>query len=191
MILFFDTETTGFPHKHKPVDHPDQPHVVQLAAALTEDDGRVVSSFNFIIDPGVERGVRIPSAAAAIHGIDEEKCWRLGQDPFHVACQMERLWLAADLIVGHNVDFDLDIIGTFFARHFNIEVPKLKSFCTMKASTDICRLPSPKGGYKWPKLGECIRHFFNEDLIGAHDAMVDVTACKRVYFHLMTLQAAA
>lgn len=39
MILFFDTETTGFPHKSKPVDHPDQPHVVQLAAELTEDDG--------------------------------------------------------------------------------------------------------------------------------------------------------
>lgn len=42
---------------------------------------------------------------------------------------------------------------------------------------------------KPPKLEECIRHFFNEDLDGAHDAMIDVAACRRVYFHLKTLEA--
>jgi len=42
---------------------------------------------------------------------------------------------------------------------------------------------------KPPKLEECIRHFFNEELDGAHDAMVDVRACRRVYFHLQTMGA--
>ena len=42
---------------------------------------------------------------------------------------------------------------------------------------------------KPPKLEECIKHFFNETLEGAHDAMVDLAACSRVYFHLKAMEA--
>jgi DNA polymerase-3 subunit epsilon len=38
---------------------------------------------------------------------------------------------------------------------------------------------------KPPKLSECIQFFFNEELVGAHDALVDVRACVRVFRHLM------
>lgn len=194
MILFFDTETTGFPHKSKPVDHPDQPHIVQLAAALTEDDGRVVSSFNFIIDPGVEHGVRIPSAAAAIHGIDEERCWRHGVHPIDALSMFDVMYTRADKMVGHNVDFDIEMMLTAFNRHKAewgwFDRPVLDRFCTMRQSTDICCIPSPRGGNKWPKLGEAYQHFFGEELTGAHDAMVDLMACKRVYFHLKSIGAA-
>ena len=64
-------------------------------------------------------------------------------------------------------------------------------FCTMKSTTDICRIPSPRGGYKWPKLGEAYKHFFGEELQGAHDAMNDVRAAMRIYFHLKNGGAAA
>ena len=43
---------------------------------------------------------------------------------------------------------------------------------------------------KPPKLEECIRHFFNEELGGAHDAMIDLDACRRVYIHLASVGAA-
>lgn len=195
MILFFDTETTGFAHKSKPIDHPDQPHVVQLAAALTEDDGKVVSGFNFIIDPGVCNGVRIPSAVAAIHGIDEEKAWRFGRHPIDVLTMFDALYPHADTIVGHNVDFDIEMMLISFGRHkadwqWNAG-PIADKFCTMRESTDICKLPSPRGGYKWPKLGEAYLHFFGRELVGAHDAMVDLDACKQIYFALKSGAPAA
>jgi DNA polymerase-3 subunit epsilon len=41
---------------------------------------------------------------------------------------------------------------------------------------------------KQAKLSECITHFFNEDLTGAHDALVDVRACARVFFHLKNME---
>lgn len=44
---------------------------------------------------------------------------------------------------------------------------------------------------KPPKLEECIRHFFDEALEGAHDALVDVRACARVHRHLISLETAA
>lgn len=35
--------------------------------------------------------------------------------------------------------------------------------CPMKLSTDICKIPSPKGfGFKWPKVEEAHKHFFGE-----------------------------
>jgi len=34
--------------------------------------------------------------------------------------------------------------------------------CPMKLSTDICKLPSPRGGYKWPKVEEAHKHFFGD-----------------------------
>lgn len=195
MILFFDTETTGFPHKHKPHDHPDQPHVIQLAAILAEENGDVRSAFSFLIDPGVDRGVRIPSGAQAVHGIDEEMLWRLGHSPVAVLDAFDELYSRADLLVGHNVDFDVEMMDIAHARQpqsvrdcwLKFKAPR---FCTMKETTDICRIPSTRaattgrGGYKWPKLGEAYKHFFGEELQGAHDAMNDVRASMRIYFHL-------
>lgn len=202
MILFFDTETTGFPHKSKPLDHPDQPHVIQLAAILADESGNVVSSFSFLIDPGVENGVRIPSGAQEVHGIDEERLWRFGIPPVAALDTFDEMLSRADLIVGHNIDFDVEMME--IAQHKHAEVVReswlritLPRFCTMKESTDICRLPSTraattgKGGNKWPKLGEAYKHFFGEDLTGAHDAMNDVRACMRIYFHLKSGAAPA
>jgi DNA polymerase-3 subunit epsilon len=67
----------------------------------------------------------------------------------------------------------------------------------MEAATPVLNLPPTErmiaAGFdkpKPPKLEECIRHFFNEDLEGAHDAMADVIACRRVYFHLAALKSA-
>jgi DNA polymerase-3 subunit epsilon len=68
----------------------------------------------------------------------------------------------------------------------------------MEAAAPIVNLPPTErmlaAGFnkpKAPKLEECIHHFFGETLAGAHDALVDVRACARVYFHLQTLKAQA
>jgi len=61
----------------------------------------------------------------------------------------------------------------------------------MTAAAPIVNIPpTPKmlaAGFnkpKSPKLEECIKHFFGEELPGAHDAMIDVIACRRIYFHM-------
>jgi DNA polymerase III subunit epsilon len=69
-------------------------------------------------------------------------------------------------------------------------------FCTMEASAPIVNLPPTErmvaAGFnkpKPPKLEECIKHFFKEDLKGAHDAMIDVSACRRIYFELKRISS--
>lgn len=197
MILFFDTETTGFFQDQLPIDHPDQPYIVQLAAQLCEDDGTPVAGFSFVVDPGVGE-VSIPARAAEVHGITDEVAVRLGVSLEFALSAFTHLYQRADLVCAHNIKFDRGVIEAAISRHYRRVMPLRKPlFCTMEAATPIINFPPTErmkaAGFdkpKPPKLEECIKHFFGEELDGAHDAMADVTACRRVYLHLKTLEAA-
>jgi DNA polymerase-3 subunit epsilon len=197
VILFFDTETTGFFQDRLPVDHPDQPYIVQLAAELCDDSGEPVAGFSFIIDPGIGEGIDIPAQASNVHGITNEKAVAMGVSAEFALSAFTHLYQRADTVCAHNIKFDRGVTEVAIARHYGRVMPLRKPlFCTMEAETPIMNLPPTErmraAGFnkpKPPKLEECIRHFFNEDLDGAHDAMIDVAACRRVYFHLKTLEA--
>ena len=50
--FFYDTETTGLPLFREPSEHPGQPHLVQLAAALVDLDTReTVASLDVVVRP--------------------------------------------------------------------------------------------------------------------------------------------
>ena len=53
----------------------------------------------------------------------------------------------------------------------------------MRAATNFCRIPGPRG-YKWPTLQELHQKLFNEPFAAAHQALRDVRACSRCYFEL-------
>lgn len=196
MILFFDTETTGFFQDKLPVDHPDQPYIVQLAAQLCDDSGAAIAGFSFIVDPGIGE-ISIPERASAVHGITNEKAVAFGVSSEFALSAFTHLYQRADLICAHNMKFDRGVIEAAISRHYAKVMPLRKPlFCTMEAATLVLNLPPTErmiaAGFdkpKPPKLEECIRYFFNEGLEGAHDAMTDVIACRRVYFHLAALKA--
>lgn len=194
MILFFDTETTGFLQEKLPVDDPTQPYIVQLAAELCEDDGEPVAGFSLIVDPGVT----IPEHVSKIHGITSDRAAALGVSLEFALSAFTHLYQRSNLVVAHNIKFDRGVIEAAISRHYKKVMPLRKPlFCTMEASSPIINLPPTErmlaAGFnkpKPPKLEEAIRFFFDESIDGAHDAMVDVIACRRVYFHLKTLENA-
>lgn len=204
MILFFDTETTGLPDYRMPHDHECQPHLVQLACLLTDDDGVERSAVNLVVNPGAP----IPAAASAVHGITDLIVDRCGVFETTAIAMWHRLAERADMLVAHNIKFDMWLIETAWSRmHIGARrsgrpfaaVHGIRPrFCTMETAAPIVNLPPTErmiaAGFdkpKAPKLGECIRHFFGESLDGAHDALVDVRACARLYFHLQRLEQAA
>lgn len=184
MILAFDTETTGMLRWHDPNDHPLQPRIVQLGAALYHPDGTEISAVSLIINTGRA----IDPSAAAIHGIDEELMLKAGISPLLALRLFEAMAVRATLAIAHNVNFDSRMLSIEFMLQ---EMPetifgRLPTFCTMQATTSICRIPHTNGrGFKWPKLQEAYKHFFGENFVGAHDALSDVRACAKVYFELM------
>lgn len=198
MILFFDTETTGLFSDRIPIDHQDQPYIVQLAAQLCRDDGRPVAGFSFIVDPGIGK-VSIPPRASDVHGITDEIAVQYGVSSEYALSAFTHLYQRADVVCAHNIKFDRGVMEVAIARHYGTVKRLTKPlYCTMEASTPIINLPPTDrmkaAGFlkpKPPKLAECIKHFFGEELEDAHDAMVDLAACRRVYLHLKSLEAAA
>jgi DNA polymerase-3 subunit epsilon len=186
MILFFDTETTGFPDFNKRARDPAQPHIVQLAAMLTDETGNPLELHNVIVKPD---GWTIPKEASDVHGITDEVA-QIGIAERLAASLLLAMVHKAALIVAHNITFD-KFIARIAMRRFELMTDAedlwwkgLPTFCTMRTMTPLCKLPGTYSDYKWPKLQEAHKHAFGIEFDGAHDAMADVDACARIYFWL-------
>lgn len=185
MYLFFDTETTGFPSANIDARDPKQGRICQLAALLTDKDGRSMAEFSTLIRPD---GWAIGSGAQAVHGLTDGLCDRYGI-PSDVAFSMFRLLAArAEMVIAHNLDFDIKMIAVEARAHNYVDEYHWteNNFCTMKSTTDICRIPKAKGnGFKWPSLDEALQFFCGRPVgKDAHDAMIDTRACKDIFFAL-------
>jgi DNA polymerase III epsilon subunit-like protein len=178
MVLFFDTETNGLPKDGV------YPRIVQLAAIL-DDDGEDIEVISEVIRPD---GWIIPVEASNIHGITTQYALENGVDLRSVLEKFLSMAEKADTIVCHNVQFDVPVIIQELERlNIKANLDDKDIFCTMLASTDICKIKFPNSyrpGYKWPKLAEAYRHFFKKDFDNAHDALADVNACREVYHAL-------
>jgi DNA polymerase-3 subunit epsilon len=200
MLIAFDTETTGLPLFNERSHDPRQPHIVELALLLFDDAGTETKHTRVIVKPD---GWEIPADMTAIHGISHEQAMDEGI-PEAGAADLFLAWQArATLRVAHNEGFDRRILRIAMTRagieRDVIEATEARaSYCTCNNAKPIVNLaPTVKmmakgmNGPKPPSLIECVRHFFGEELPGAHGAMVDARACARLYFHLQSMKAQA
>lgn len=207
--IFYDTETQGLPDFKAPSEAEHQPHIVQLAAALVDLYGRqITESMDVIVRPD---GWVISAEVSAIHGITHEMAMDVGIPEKDAVEQFLALMRDTDANamcppfrqrIAHNEQFDARIIRIALMRYFGEELANefraAPASCTMRAATQIVKAPPTekmravgRHHFKNPNLGECVRHFFDRELKGAHNAMVDVQACIDVYFAIQDHQAAA
>ena len=91
-------------------------------------------------------------------------------------------------IIGHNVNFDRNILGAEFLRKGQDDpFPSLKIIDTCTEETaNICQIKGgPRGRYKLPTLTELYFFLFNDKFQEAHNATADVEATARVFFELI------
>jgi DNA polymerase-3 subunit epsilon len=181
MILFLDTETTGV--------NPKLDRLVQLAWIAATDTGDEVSRSSMIVRPD---GFVIPQGAARVHGITTEMAIRSGIPLKQAIEQLTTAGKGVALLVAHNLTYDLGILkGEFHRAGLAYPFASTAGICTMKASTNFCRLPKAGGnsGFKYPKLDELYRHLFGYDFLNAHNAEADTDACMKCFFKLAEVGA--
>ena len=183
MELFFDTETTGVPQNYKaPFSDVDNwPRLVQIGWIVFRDGVKVYEK-EYIVKPD---GFEIPEQASNIHGITTEYAIANGHDIKNIMSEFAFIASTCDRVVGHNVSFDINIVGAEYWRLHN-KSPFLDQeiVCTMQSSTQYCQLPGAYG-YKWPKLHELYKILFNEEMGAAHTALQDISNTAKCYFELV------
>ena len=186
MFIIFDTETTGLPQNYDaPVSDTDNwPRMVQIAWEIHNTKGELLSAADYIIKPD---GYTIPFSAEKVHGISTERALAEGHDLKYVLTRFAEALEKSSYIIGHNIDFDLKIVGAEYHRTgMESKIMQLRSICTKESTTEFCAIPGGKGGkYKWPTLSELYKKLFNEDFEEAHNASADVAATTRCFFELI------
>jgi DNA polymerase-3 subunit epsilon len=191
----FDTETDGLPNDRELPDHPSQPHLVQLAAMVFDEQWVPRATYAVIIKPD---GWTIPDEVVKIHGISTELAIAVGVPLVVALASFNHLARACNVHIAHNTPFDMKIITTAYHRAGRAkQMVALNCKDTMQMALPILKIPPTekmvKAGFghkfKNPNLTECVRFFFNEELEGAHDALCDVKACARIYKQILELKS--
>lgn len=192
MYIIFDTETTGLPGNYNaPMEDLDNwPRLVQLAWQLHDASGKLIANNNFIVKP---EGFTIPYNAEKVHGISTARAIKEGHDLQEVLAIFQKDVDQAQYLVGHNIGFDIMVVGAEMLRKQMImKLREKKELDTKDLSTDFCAIPGGKGGkYKWPTLTELHQKLFGEGFGDAHDAAYDVDATAKCFFGLITQQVIA
>ena len=153
--LFFDTETNGIGSFR-----PASQRLVQLGWI------RGNKKRSYLINDVAKISEAVP------HSIKVETCKENGVDFLKVFGEFQKDCVESTDIIGHNIEFDVSIILYELKKRgmkseleiFRNFMKNKQIFCTMKNSTDICKLPSKYNNkYKFPKLCELYYHFFNEE----------------------------
>lgn len=198
MKLFFDVETTGMIDWKAPILSPRQPRIVQFAAILDDDAGKMISTIDAIVDPHSANwsepvmDALLHSDVSRIHGISYDRALEEGISLNTIMADFVRMIYdiinqdeLPSMLIAHNFAFDSRMMMAEFS-HAGLPpsiLNSLRPFCTMEALTPIMKLPGKYGRFKWPKLLEAHIHCFGSGIQNAHTALADTMACRAIYYH--------
>ena len=204
-VLIFDTETTGLP-KTKVINQntlTSWPYIVQLSYIIydTEDDKIIKISDNIVKIP---ENIELTKDSIAIHGVDRKKMIQQGKTITEVLKEFLKEISIIDLIVGHNIEFDINMIIVEIYRcilnrensdikeidlPIIIQLQYMNQYCTMKNSMELCNIKkinmtTGKEYLKYPTLTETYQQLFNEKPNNMHNSLHDIYACFRCFYKL-------
>ena len=190
MYLIFDTETTGLPKNWKaPITDTDNwPRCVQIAWQLHDEIGELIEDQNYLIKPD---NFEIPYESQKIHGISTKLAFEEGKSLDEVLEKFNQSLEKSSFVIGHNVNFDINVIGCEFYRQQqknSLSSKKLLDTCTEDTAL-LCELPGGRGGkYKLPTLIELHEFLFDASFKEAHNATADVEATARCFLELIRIK---
>lgn len=204
-VLVFDTETTGLP-KTRVINEStinEWPYIVQLSYMIYDtDSSKIIKISDNIIK--LDENIELSKESIVIHGIDRNKINEKGKSIVEILQEFLRDVDSIDFIVGHNIDFDINMIIVEIYRsalnpknsHIKeinlpiiVRLQYMNRYCTMKNSIELCNIKklsktNGKEYVKYPTLTETYHKLFNETPNNMHNALNDIYACFRCFYKL-------
>ena len=176
--LVFDTETTGLFNSKLPVEENTLdyfPYIVQFSWLVIDSHTYKVQEYDYYI----KCPIPVPIESTNCHGITTNMSLVRGFSFAKTFAIFNECMKQCDLIVGHNLNFDLTVLKAECLRNHIPFVLNKPTYCTMKSSTKLCGLG------KYPRLGFLHQFLFEEEATNLHSSMIDVLVCTRCYMKLM------
>lgn len=205
LVLVFDTETTGLPQSK--IISPDTlqlwPHIVQFSYLIYDTElNEIVQTSDKIVN--LIDGITITEESIKIHGITNELCKKEGISIGLLLCEFFYSLKNVDLLVGHNILFDINMLKIELLRIIYGKYPEeykklyknnlhyLTNYknisCTLKDSINICNIESVdkvgKPYLKYPKLIELHEKLFNKSPNNLHNSFNDILVTLRCFMKL-------
>ena len=205
-ILVFDTETSGLLPKGTFLTKDKLhlfPHTVQFSWIVFDTkENKIVRIRDYIIK--LPQNFQLSDESVKIHGITNEISQTKGVD---ISIAMDAFiedFYTSNMIVAHNLEFDLKIIRADIMRllerfnddklsmkykDFMVEIKiSTKLYCTMHKSIELCNIKitnaSGKEYKKFPKLSELHYKLFQTTPNNLHNSLNDVLVCLRCFYKM-------
>jgi DNA polymerase III epsilon subunit-like protein len=188
--LFFDTETSGLPimngrtfFDYNMLDKYDNSRLVSLSYVITNDKNDILRVYDKIIKP---TNFTISNESYQIHKISQQQALKDGINIKNVLFDFLNDLRFVDVVIGHNVNFDKNIILSENVRNeFSFDLQKelvtKNSICTAQMSKD--------------KFGKYYRLKELNDLLNKndkseenyHNSLFDTMVCRNCYFAMKNM----
>jgi DNA polymerase III epsilon subunit-like protein len=207
-FLVFDTETTGLPSSK--IINPDTlnlwPHIVQFSYVIydTEINDIIETSDRIVC---VKENINIPEESTKFHGITNKISKKNGINIELILNNFFRHFRNVDVIVGHNVLFDINMVKVellriIFTNKSNYSEDELKDYkynlhfltnfknisCTLQDSIELCNIKTlnrfGKTYLKFPKLVELHEKLFESIPNNLHNSFNDILVTLRCFMKL-------
>ena len=200
-IIVFDTETTGLPKSRTITPNTLHlwPFIVQFSYIMFDTDtNTILKSYDSIVK--VKPYNVISKDSIEFHGITQEISESKGINIDTVLFTFISDMRNADMIVAHNVEFDLNMIRVELLRLeqsalVNVDLELRKAifedqtnfYCTMKESIDLCKIEKENSRgtyYKFPTLTELHKHLFAVEPKHLHNSFHDILCTIRCFIKM-------
>lgn len=204
-ILVFDTETTGLPKTKiiSPDTLDEWPYIVQFSFVIYDDyKNKIIETKNYIIK--VPESVSINNDSVKFHGITNEISKTKG---IRIEVVMHYFFYHlnfVDKIVGHNVEFDINMVRIELLRIIHLNLNHIREYaikdhkfnlhyltniknihCTLQDSIELCAIKainkSGKEYMKFPKLEELHYKLFETKPNNLHNSLNDILVTLRCF----------
>lgn len=184
-IMFLDTETSGLPERlgfdiyydYKDSKKYDNSRIIELGF-IEYNNTNMLKKMAYLIKP-----INFTINNSDIHGITHKEASEKGLEINDVFENFYKHLLETNMIVGHNIEFDLQIIKSECHRidrnDIIDEINKKDIICTMKLGKKKLNF------YKNPKLIELYNYLFKMNAIQKHRTIDDCELCSKCYFKLI------
>lgn len=183
--LIFDATPIGKPKDYKAPfsDTFAWPRLIHLSWIMLDQEYKPVKDYDCVIQP---EGFAIDDTIAQYAKLEMEEIEKKGNPLDDVLIQFSNNLDEVEYVFTHNLAVSENVLAAeYLRRGISHNLFKSERFCLMQESTYYCKIPSKRGGYKWPSLRELHAVCFNQAYTPAGNARADVIAASRCFIKLM------